>query len=105
MPSFGYVAEVPGVMNADVVVEGVTDQGRLVGYTVLLRTFVEGEPQPVRLFDNAHAEHEHHMHRYSRDGIKHPPETVVYGSPSEALNAALDELKAGAGGMIDAWRR
>lgn len=91
--------------DADVVVEGTTERGRLIEYSVLLRVFIDGEARPVRLFDNADAEHEHHMHRYSREGVKHSAEVRPYGSPSEAFNAALDEIRAGAGGMIDAWRR
>jgi hypothetical protein len=81
----------------------VTERGELVRYAVVLMAEVEGERQPVRLFDNAHGTHD--MHRYTRDGIKLPAEIFHFGPASAAKSAAIREIEENWRQMVEPWLR
>lgn len=62
-------------------------------YAVMLQLRIEGQWQTVRLFDNAHGNHD--MHRYT--GFeKQPAERFSEGAPNEVAPEAIRHL-------IDHW--
>jgi hypothetical protein len=80
-----------------------TEGGTLVEYALAL-TFRLGDVwRTVRVFDNAHGDHE--MHRYTRSGEKRAAERFHEGTASEAANAAKLWIVEGWEEMVDAWRR
>jgi hypothetical protein len=44
-------------------------------------------------------------HRYSFDGVKGPAEPFHHGTPSEAMNEAIDLIKTSYERIIERWRR
>lgn len=58
----------------------------------------------VRLWDNAHGPDLHHEHAYTRGGGKQPPVLHVFGSPNEAIPAALELAKRNAYMLVRQWR-
>ena len=77
-------------LDADVRVHVERDGQPLDQYAVMLQVEADGEWRTVRLYDNAHGNHD--VHRYS-GGEKQPAETFHYGEPREACPAAILELK------------
>jgi hypothetical protein len=91
--------------DASMLVWFETDQGKVIEYSVILivHDIFERNPRTVRVYDNAHGPH--HLHRYTPEGLKRGPEVLPYTTPSEALNAARQDLKSRYRGIIDSWRR
>jgi hypothetical protein len=58
----------------------------------------------VRLFDCSHGDR-NDRHRYTFDGAKGPAETFHHGTPSEAMNDAIDLIKSTCERMIERWRQ
>jgi hypothetical protein len=101
-----HVRPLPGVTDADILVRLETERGQLRGYAVVLRVFEGRAHRLVRLYDYVPAHAEHHLHRYSREGIKQqPPEVLPYSSVQEGFNAAIQEIRERAKQLIDSWRR
>jgi hypothetical protein len=101
-----HVRPIPGVREADILVRLETERRRLVGYAVVLRAYEDGRFLSVRLYDYIPAHGAHHMHRYTREGVKQqPPEIFQYATLQEGFDAAVQQIKATAAEMIDSWRR
>lgn len=62
----------------------------------------EGEWRTARLYDNAHGVHD--MHRY-RGTDKRDAEVFHQGPPTEALPAAVRELKESWPSIVEGWER
>jgi hypothetical protein len=95
--------------DADMIVRFSVRRSAIVHYSVVLRHIdPAGNASTVRVFDNSHGEEEpqggHHMHRYSLDGRKEPPEIFHYGTPTEAFNEARRIVFEGYEAMIEQWR-
>ncbi len=75
----------------------------VIGYAVMLLAEVDGEWRTVVLFDCTHGER-NDRHRYSFDGVKGAA-VIHYGTPSEAMNDAIDLIQADYERMIERWRR
>ena len=88
---------------AQMVTRFVTEHGAVSRYSVTLLAWRSGRWTTVRVFDNAHGEHE--MHRYTQDGSKQPGEPFHHGSASEAMSAARLWVMEGWEAMVEAWRR
>ena len=86
---------------ADFVVHLRTERGRLERYAITLRVNYAGAWHAVRGYDNAHGRHD--MHRHTLSGGKQPAETFHHGTPSEAFNAARQEILRGYEEMIAGW--
>jgi hypothetical protein len=80
------------------------DERDVVSYAVTLLAQVGGSWRTVVLFDCTHGDR-NDRHRYTFDGVKGPAETFHHGTPSEAMNDAIDLIKATHERMIDGWRR
>lgn len=89
--------------DAEIVVELITEQGKISSYSVVLLAREEGEWRTVRVYDNHLGVP--HMHRYTRGGIKGDGEKAGQASPSDGYNAALEQVRTGFQGMIDGWHR
>lgn len=74
-------------------------------YSVMLQTRIDGIWTTIRLWDNAHAADEHHMHRHSRTGGKLDPQLVRHADPRQAVAAAIDQCKNGWQSIRDAYLR
>lgn len=77
-------------------------EGRpLERYAIMLQLQIEGRWQTIRLFDNAHGDHD--MHRYTGDE-KQPAERFAEGATNEiapqAISYLIDYWKA----IADSWR-
>jgi hypothetical protein len=75
----------------------------VVTFAVMLLGRVGNEWRTVVLFDCTHGDR-NDRHRYSHDGIKGPAVIFHHGSPSEAMNDAIDLIRATHEGMIERWR-
>ena len=101
-----HVRPIPGISDADILVRLNTDRRQLVGYAVVLRIHESLRTLSVRLYDYVPAHGVHHMHRYTRKGVKQqPPEVLHYASIQEGFNSAIQQIRASASEMIDSWRR
>lgn len=78
-------------LDTDVRVHVEREGQPLDKYAVMLQVDEDGEWATIRLYDNAHGNHD--MHRY-RGGNKQPAETFHYGTSRDACPAAILELKA-----------
>ena len=58
----------------------------------------------MRLWDNADAVDEHHEHEYARASGKQAPAVLDFGSPNEAMAAAIKKAKAEAPEIVRQWR-
>lgn len=87
-----------------ITVRYVHDRGEVTGFAVVLVLREDDRWRTVRLFDHTH-QGRNDMHRYTRDGGKQDAESFHYGTPGEAMRAAIDLISRGFEGMIDAWRR
>jgi len=76
----------------------------VVSYAVMLLVEVDGIWQTVVLFDCSHDDR-NDRHRYTSEGVKGPAETFHFGTPSEAMNDAIDLIKKSYGRMIALWRK
>ncbi len=72
-------------------------------FAVTLLAEVNGSWRTVVLFDCSHGDR-NDRHRYSYDGAKSPAETFHHGTPAEAMNDAVDLIKATHERMIERWR-
>lgn len=75
-----------------------------VSYAIVLESLEDGEWTTVRLWDNADAVDEHHEHEYTRAGGKQAPVALDFGSPNEAMAAAIRKAKADAPEIVRQWR-
>ena len=97
--------------DADMIIRFWVERFSIVRYAVVLRhiDLNTGNARTVRVFDNSHGEEQplggHHMHRYSPDGDKEPPEIFHHGTPAEALAEARRMVQEGFDAMIEQWRR
>jgi hypothetical protein len=69
-------------------------------YAVMLQVLRNEDWQTIRLFDNAHGQHD--MHRYVLDE-KQPPERFHNGTAREALPAAILHLKEHWQAIVEGW--
>jgi uncharacterized membrane protein YkoI len=65
----------------------------------------EGKWMTVRLWDNADAVHEHHVHEYTRQGEKQKPTIQDFDSVNEAMAIANAEARGKAQEIVRQWRR
>lgn len=101
-----HIRPLSGIAGADILVRLETERGELRAYAVVLRVFQRGAHRPVRLYDYVPAHAEHHLHRYSREGIKQqPPEVLPYSSVQGGFDAAIQEIRERAEQLIDSWQR
>lgn len=90
--------------GASLVVWFVTERTRVLSYAIVLLAYEAGDWHTVRVYDNAHGEHE--MHRYTARGGKQPAEPVIRGGDAgDAMRAARDEVMGGYERMVEGWRR
>lgn len=80
-----------------------TERGELTSYSVTLSTLHEGRWHTVRVYDNAHGQHE--MHRHTLAGGKQTGEVFHHGTASDAYNSARSLVDEGYEEMITAWLR
>lgn len=73
-------------------------------YAITLESREEGAWMTVRLWDNAHGIDLHHEHVYTRCGGKQAPILHAFGSPNEAMPAALEKAKKNPHEMVRQWR-
>lgn len=76
----------------------------VVRFAVMLLAEVDGLWRTVVLFDCTHGDR-NDRHRYTFDGVKGRPETFHHGTPSEAMNDAIDLIQDDYERMIERWRR
>ncbi len=76
----------------------------VVRFAVTLVARVDEGWRTVVVFDCSHGDR-NDRHRHTFDGVKRPAETFHLGTPSEAMNDAIDLIKAGHKRMIERWRR
>lgn len=81
----------------------LTRRTEVIDYAVILLVRDRGKLRAVRVYDNAHGDHD--MHRYNREGVKRAAETSHRGSASEALQSAIEAIRSGYSEMIQSWRR
>ena len=89
--------------RAHALVDYTTERGTLVTYRVVLVAWSAGAWHTVRVYDNAHGRHD--MHRHTIRGGKERAETFHHGTPSEAMNGAIDAIRMGYEEMVAAWLR
>jgi hypothetical protein len=90
-------------LEAAIEVRFVTRRSEVTHYAVLLLAYEHDDVCAVRLYDNAHGNHD--MHRYNREGIKQAAETFHQGSAGEAMRSAIEAVRSGYQGLIESWRR
>jgi len=101
-----HIRPLPGIPEADILVRLETDRRALVGYAVVLRVFEHGRHRQVRLYDYVRAHREHHLHRYTRNGLKQTlPEVLRHPTVQEGFDSAVGQIRVTATEMIDSWRR
>jgi hypothetical protein len=76
----------------------------VVSYAVTLLAEIDGEWRTVVVFDCSHGDR-NDRHRYTFDGVKGPAEIFHHGTPSEAMNDAIDLIDESHERMIERWRR
>jgi len=89
--------------DAEIVGELITEQGRVVSYSVVLLAREEGEWRTVRVYDNHLGVA--HMHRYTHAGVKQDGEKTNEATASDGYNIALQQVRNGFQEMIEGWRR
>lgn len=75
----------------------------VVRFAVTLLAEIDGRWLTVVVFDCSHDDR-NDRHRYSFDGVKSPAETFHHGTPSEAMNDAIDLIKTTHRRIIERWR-
>lgn len=70
-------------------------------YAIMLQLRIEGRWQTIRLFDNAHGDHD--MHRYTGDE-KQPAERFAEGAANEVVPQAISYLIDHWKAIADIWR-
>ena len=95
---------------ADPFTRGLADDARILvefegrpleRYAIMLQLRTEGKWQTIRLFDNAHGDHE--MHRYT-GSEKQPAERFAEGAVNEVAPQAIDYLIEHWEAIADSWR-
>lgn len=76
----------------------------VVRYAVTLLAEVDGSWRTVVVFDCSHGDR-NDRHRYSFDGVKGPAVIFHHGTPSEAMNDAIDLIKTSHERIIERWLR
>jgi hypothetical protein len=76
----------------------------IVSYAVMLLVETDGDWRTVVLFDCSHGDR-NDRHRYTFDGAKCPATTFHRGTPSEAMNDAIDLIGSSYERMIEQWRQ
>lgn len=76
----------------------------VVRFAVTLLASVDGVWRTVVVFDCSHGDR-NDRHRYSHDGVKGPAVTFHHGTPGEAMNDAIDLIRADHERIIERWRR
>lgn len=89
--------------DAEIVVELITEHGKVGRYSVVLLAREEGEWRTVRVYDNHLGVP--HMHRYTHVGAKQDGEKTDEATASDGYNIALQQVRAGYQEMIEGWRR
>jgi hypothetical protein len=89
--------------DAEIVVELITEHGKVGRYSVVLLAREEGEWRTVRVYDNHLGVP--HMHRYTHAGVKQDGEKTDEATASDGYNIALQRVRAGYQEMIEGWRR
>jgi hypothetical protein len=89
--------------EAAIEVRFVTRRSEVTGYAIVLLAFEQDELRAVRVYDNAHENHD--MHRYNREGVKQAAETFHRGSAGEAMRSAIEAVRSGYREMIESWRQ
>ena len=101
----GYVSRM-----ADPFIRGLADGARILvefdgrpleRYAIMLQLRIEGRWQTIRLFDNAHGDHD--MHRYT-GSEKQPAERFAEGAVNEVAPQAIDYLIEHWEAITDSWR-
>ena len=101
----GYVSRM-----ADPFTRGLGDGARILvefegrpleRYAIMLQLQIEGRWQTIRLFDNAHGDHD--MHRYT-GSEKQPAERFAEGAVNEVAPQAIDYLIEHWEAIADSWR-
>ena len=85
--------------NARILVE--FDGRPLERYAIMLQLQIDGRWQTIRLFDNAHGDHD--MHRYT-GSEKQPAERFAEGAVNEIAPQAIDYLIEHWEAIADSWR-
>jgi hypothetical protein len=73
-------------------------------YAITVEVREDEEWMTIRLWDNAHGVDLHHEHAYTRREGKQPPILHSFGSPNQAIPAALDMAKTNPRRMVRQWR-
>lgn len=89
--------------DAEIVVELITEHGKISRYSVVLLAREEGEWRTVRVYDNHLGVP--HMHRYTRAGEKRDGDKTGETTASDGYNIALQQVRKGFQEMIEGWRR
>lgn len=89
--------------DAEIVVELITEHGKVGRYSVVLLAREEGEWRTVRVYDNHLGVP--HMHRYTHAGAKQDGEKTDEATASDGYNIALQQVRTGYQEMIEGWRR
>ncbi|MFL5817430.1 MAG: hypothetical protein ACJ76L_07500 [Conexibacter sp.] len=76
----------------------------VVRFAVTLLARVNGAWRTVVVFDCSHGDR-NDRHRYSYDGVKGAAVTFHHGTPSEAMNDAINLIRADYERIIERWRR
>jgi len=101
----GYVSRM-----ADPFTRGLADNARILvefegrpleRYAIMLQLQIDGRWQTIRLFDNAHGDHD--MHRYT-GSEKQPAERFAEGAVNEIAPQAIDYLIEHWEAIADSWR-
>jgi hypothetical protein len=90
-------------MEVAVEVRFLTRRSEVIDYAIVLLSYEHDELRAVRVYDNAHGNHD--MHRYNREGVKQAAETFHQGSAGEAMRSAIEAVRSGYREMIESWRR
>lgn len=73
-------------------------------YAIALEWKEADDWHTVRLWDNADGVDVHHEHAYTRSGGKQPPILLPFGSPNEAIAAAISRARSKPEEVVEQWR-
>ncbi len=74
-------------------------------YSVTLEIRRGEEWSTVRSWDNSHARHEHHLHRYTQAGGREDPELLAHPSIQVAMAHAIADAARGWEAILRSWER
>ncbi|HEV3322366.1 MAG TPA: hypothetical protein VG147_09285 [Solirubrobacteraceae bacterium] len=89
--------------KAEIAVRFLTHRREVADYAVVLLSVERGDRRTVRVYDNAHGNHD--MHRYNRADVKQAAQTFHQGSAGGAMRSAIEAIRGGYEEMIESWRR